>query len=103
MSTLQLDDHPEPLAATLGVMLYPGEDERDQKRARAWAAQYLAEPVRHFLEAGGTLNYEALARLHADSGMPLDNLKVRWRDGIATGQMVELYFRAAHTHPAFAS
>jgi hypothetical protein len=41
-------DHPEPRAATLGVMLYPGEDKADQKCARAYAAQFLAEPLRLF-------------------------------------------------------
>ena len=56
-------DHPEPLAATLGVMLYPGEDDADQKRARAYAAQFLAKPVERFREAGGTLTAEVLARL----------------------------------------
>ena len=75
-------DHPESVAATLGSMLYPGEDDASQKRApRAWAAQFLAEPVQRFLEARGTLAHEELARLHADSGVPLDDLKVRWRDG----------------------
>ena len=37
-------DHPEPLAATLGVMLYPGDNEVSQKRARAFTAHVLAEP-----------------------------------------------------------
>ncbi len=62
-------------------MLYPGEDDASQKRARAWAAQFLAEPVQRFLEARGTLAHEELARLHADSRVSLDDLKVRWRDG----------------------
>jgi hypothetical protein len=96
-------DHPEPLAATLGVMLYPGEDEADQKRARAYAAQFLAKPVERFREAGGTLTAEVLARLHADCGVPLDDVKARWRDGTATGQLFEIYFKLAQTHPKLAS
>ena len=28
-------DHPEPFAAVLGVMLYPGTDEDDRRKARA--------------------------------------------------------------------
>jgi hypothetical protein len=36
-------------------MLYPGEDEDNQKRARAYTAQALAEPIRQFVETGGTL------------------------------------------------
>jgi hypothetical protein len=30
-------DHPEPFAAVLGVMLYPGTDEDDRRKARAFA------------------------------------------------------------------
>jgi len=45
-------DHPDPLAATLGVMLYSGQDEDSQRGARAFAAQFLAEPLRLFHEAG---------------------------------------------------
>ena len=30
-------DHPEPFAATLGVMLYPGADNDDPLKARAFA------------------------------------------------------------------
>ncbi len=98
-----LPDHPESLAATLGVMLYPGGDDASQKRARAWAAQFLAEPVQRFLEAGGTLAHEELARLHADSGVPLDDLKVRGRDGAATGELFKPFFALAHTDPSLAS
>ena len=88
-------DHLEPYAATLGVMLHPGEDEDSRRRARAYAAQYLAEPLRQFREDGGTLTYEQLARIHADAGVPLDDLEVRWRDGSndrlnTTGRLVGL-------------
>jgi hypothetical protein len=42
-------DSPEPFAATLGVMLYPGTDKSDQAKARAFAARWLAEPLRRSL------------------------------------------------------
>jgi len=58
MPTLPLD-HPEPFAVTLGVMLYPGEDDASQSRARAFASQYLAEPLRRFHADGGALPYDA--------------------------------------------
>jgi hypothetical protein len=45
-------DHPEPFLATLGVMLYPATDGDDPPKARAFAAQWLAEPFRRFHEAG---------------------------------------------------
>ena len=96
-------DHPEPLAATLGVMLYPGEDDASQRRARAYAAQFLAEPVRRFREAGGSMSKEVLARLHADSGVPLDDLEDRWWDGVGTGELVKMFFALAHTDPSLAA
>ena len=49
-------NHPEPFSATLGVMLYP--DEADALKARAFAAQYLAEPMRRLYKAGGTLSHD---------------------------------------------
>ena len=42
-------DHPEPFAATLGVMLYPEIDEVDPPKARAFAAQWLASPSDSFM------------------------------------------------------
>ena len=61
-------EHFEPFAATLGVMLYPGLDEDDQRKARAFAAQWLAIPVRRLYEAGHTMPNDALARIVMDGG-----------------------------------
>ena len=61
-------DHPEPFAAILGVMLYPGAGEGDRRRARAFAAQYLAEPIRQYQKAGGILPYDTLMRIVTDAG-----------------------------------
>ena len=96
-------DHPEPFAATLGVMLYPGEDEEDRKRARAFAARYLAEPLRLFHEAGGSLTYEQLARIASDAGARLDDLDDRWWSGTATGEIFKVFFALAQTDPSLAS
>jgi hypothetical protein len=96
-------DHPEPLAATLGIMLYPGVDEPERKRARAYAAQFLAEPLRQFHGAGGSLTYEELARLYADAGVPLDDVEVRWRDGTAAGELFKALYALARTDPTLAS
>jgi hypothetical protein len=96
-------DHPEPLAATLGVMLYPGEDEADQKYARAYAAQFLAEPLRLFQEAGGTLAYKDLLRIATDGAGHLDDLDDRLWRGTATGEMFKAFFALAHTDPSLAS
>ncbi len=59
--TLPPDD-PEPLAAILGVILYPREDETSRKRARTFTAQFLAKPPRCFHEASHTLETTGVAR-----------------------------------------
>ena len=96
-------DHPEPLAATLGVMLYPGEDEASRRRARAYAAQFLAEPLRLFHEAGHSLAYEDLARIASDSGTRFDDLDDRRWEGSATGETFKALYALAHTDPTLAS
>jgi hypothetical protein len=93
-------DHPEPFAATLGVMLYPATDEEDPPKARAFAAQVLAEPVRRLREA---LSYEALARIVIDAGQRLTDLDKRWWDGSAVGEVFKILLILAHTHPKLAS
>lgn len=84
--------HPEPFAATLGVMLYPGTDEADQRKAKAFAAHYLAEPVRRFLAAGHKLSEEALVALFTDGGEVLDDLPQRWEGGLWTGELMKARF-----------
>ena len=96
-------DHPEPFAATLGVMLYPGEDESDRKKARAFAAQYLAEPLRRLRQEGGALDYEALLDIASGSGERLDDLDSRWFDATATGELLKLLFALYNTDPGLAS
>lgn len=96
-------DHPEPFAVTLGVMLYPGEDEDSRKRARACTAHILAEPLRRFHEAGHSLANQDLMRIISDSGMPLDDRDQCWWDGSATGETFKVFFVLAQTDPTLAS
>jgi hypothetical protein len=93
-------DHPEPLAATLGVMLYPGEDGDSRQRAKAFTSQFLAVPLAEFHEVGGRLSYEELARIQSDSGVPLGDLEDRWWDGRVTGELFKAYFALARTDPS---
>ncbi len=95
-------DHPEPFAATLGVMLYPGTGD-DPPKARAFATQYLAEPLRRFHDAGHQLSYEALARIAMDAGHPLNDLDDRWWGGTATGELFKALFALFTTNPALVS
>lgn len=96
-------DHPEPFAATLGVMLYPGEDADNQQRARAYTAQFIAEPLRRFHEAGHALPYGDLARIASEAGTPLDDIEDRWWEGTATGETFKALFALAQTDPTLAS
>ena len=91
--------HPEPFAATLGVMFYPGTDQDDPLKARAFAAQWLAEPLRRFHEAGYRLPYGTLLRIASDGGFPLTDFEDRYWGGTATGELFVTYFMlAAHDH-----
>lgn len=96
-------DHPEPLAATLGVMLYPGDDEASQKRARAFTTQFLAKPLQIFHDAGHRLPYPELARIASDAGVPLGDIEDRWWEGSATGETFKLFWLLARTEPPRAS
>ncbi len=96
-------DHPEPFAATLGIMLYPGEEESDRRKAKAFAAHYLAEPIRRLHEAGGTLSYDSMARIATESGEGLDDLDKRWWRGTATGELFKTLFALSNTNASLAS
>lgn len=70
-------DHPEPFAATLGLMLYPATDESDPPKARAYAAQLLlADPIRRYLDAGHRLSQDTFERIAMDAGHPVTDLRL---------------------------
>ncbi len=96
-------DHPEPFAATLGVMLYPATDEADPPKALAFASQLLAEPIRQLYEAGRVLSSEVLLRIATDAGQPLTDLHERWDGGLATGELIKALYALAKDHPSLAS
>ena len=95
--------HPEPFAATLGVMLYPSVDEEDRRKARAFAAQWLAEPVRRLRGAGLGLSTDQQERLVMDGGALLTDLEDRWEGGLATGELFKMLYILAKNDPALAS
>jgi hypothetical protein len=100
-------DHPEPLAATLGVMLYP--DPAENGSARAFAAQFLAEPIRRLARSGHSVSEEVVQMVIADLRGPFDGLLSpddigkRILAGTATGEMVKAYFTLAMSHTPLAS
>lgn len=96
-------DQPEPFAATLGVMLYPGEGDPDVRKAKAFTAHYLAEPIRQLWEAGQMLSPETLTRIVLDGGERLDDLDKRWWNGTMTGELFKTFFALWNTDPNLAS
>ena len=93
--------HPEPFAAVLGVMLHPLEEE--QPKARAFASQYLADPLTAFHQRGGELPYADLKRIVEGAGQPLTDLDKRWYQARATGQILKTYFGLCNTDPGLAT
>lgn len=96
-------DQPDPFAATLGVMLYPGLDTKSRAKAAAFTSQFLARPLRDFLDAGGSLDHEHLVALATSSGERLDDLDKRWWGGLTAGEVVRIKFILTQHHPQFAS
>jgi hypothetical protein len=97
-------DHPEPFAATLGLMLYPATDESDPPKARAYAAQLLlADPIRRYLDAGHRLSQDTFERIAMDAGYPVTDFTERWDGGLATGDLLKALYLLARDHPALAS
>jgi hypothetical protein len=84
-------------------MLYPGKDVADRKKAAAFAAHFLAEPIKRFYEAGGELRPEELLRIVSDGGAHLDDVESRVWGGSATGELFKLLFALFNTDPGLAS
>jgi len=96
-------DRPEPFAAVLGIMLYPGTDQSDQRKALAFASQNLALPVRCLQEAGFQLPHASLQRIVMDAGTPLDDIDERWRLGLEMGDLFKAICLLARDRPDIAS
>ena len=99
MRVLPLDT-PEPFAATLGVMLYPGEDEKSRRKARAYAAQYLsaASSQKQF-----SISTDAAQWIAQHAGQTIDRLENRWRKAQAMGELTKVYLGLIHSAPERAS
>jgi len=96
-------NHPEQFAATLGVMLYPGMGASDQRKARAFTAQYLARPIENAVKAGHNVPRETLLRVVVDGGEPLEDIQRRWNWGLAIGEVFMTVFALSFSHPRLAS
>ena len=96
-------DHPEPFAATLGVMLYPGIDNDDPAKARAFASHYLATPIERYEEAGHKISRDVLLDIVRDGGQVLDDLDNRWWGGTATGEVFKTIWALFNYDPVLAT
>lgn len=94
-------DHPEPFAATLGVMLYPGADERE--KAEGFAAHYLAGPLKEALAQGVAIDRQVFERVATSGGVILDDLDKRWDDGQAMGEVFKIVIALHGTDPNLTS
>lgn len=93
---------PQPLIATIGVMLYPGLDEEDRRKAAAYAAHFRNPAYRQFLEHGGQLSPEIETSLNEDDQLARDH-KTRWKAGLAVGNLTKVLFGLMQTQPEVAS
>ena len=75
------------MAITVGTMLDP----KEQARAIAFAAQYLAKPLREYREKGGEWT-ASLSDLIMDAGEPLDDIDQRWDQGAIVGNLFKVLF-----------
>jgi hypothetical protein len=95
--------HPKPFAATLGVMLYPGASESDARKARAFASGHLVDPPQRLRDAGRTRPAESLFATVMDSDQDFTDLDQRWERGLATGQLMTIFFAHYCMEPETAS
>jgi hypothetical protein len=96
-------DHPEPFTATLGVMLYPGTDDLEKRKAAAFQIYWLAEPIRRLNADSHHLSQNTLLHLALHAGEQLEDLDQRWWQGTATGELLKVLFALYNTNPALAS
>ena len=96
-------DHPEPFAATMGVMFYPGCDEEEKRKARAFAAHWLAMPVNRCSAAGHTVSPEALHWIAVNGGEELPDREDRLQGGIEVGNLFKVLFALVYSNPRLAS
>ncbi|WP_281020123.1 hypothetical protein [Minwuia sp. IMCC3060] len=103
-AVLQLPlDHPEPFAATMGTMLYPGTGESERRKAATFTSGYLAQPLEEYYRRGGRLSEDQLRRIITSGGALIDDLQDRWWAGQATGEITKVLIALHNSDPALAS
>jgi hypothetical protein len=96
-------DQPEPFAATLGVMLYPGTDDLEKRKAATFQVRWLSKPIERLHADGRKLPYSTLLHLTTNAGEELEDLDKRWWQATATGELLKTVFALYNTNAALAS
>ncbi len=96
-------NHPEPFAATLGVMLYPGTDDLEKRKAAAFQIRWLAEPIERLHADGHKLSYNTLLHLTTKAAVGLEDLDERWWEATTTGELLKTVWALYNTNRALAS
>jgi|JI10StandDraft_1071094.scaffolds.fasta_scaffold43957_3 hypothetical protein len=84
-------------------MLYPGPGRQERGKAAAFAAHWLARPIRKALRSGVEVTRETLLTVAMAGGTELTDLEERWWRGTATGEVFKTLFALANTNYSVAS
>lgn len=96
-------DHPEPFAAILGIMLYPGQGQEQRRNADTFTRYYLAEPLAEYERKGHRLSPEQKPVVRPTPSQPPKDWVTVWRRGQAAGEVCRLYMSLAAQHHPVAS
>jgi hypothetical protein len=96
-------DVPDPFSSTLGIMLYPDLSEEEVGKAKTYASQFVAEPLRRAIKAGHRPRYETLIKIATGGGADLDDVEKRFEQGLWVGDIYKAYYALAESHRGYAS
>jgi hypothetical protein len=95
-------EHPLPLVATFGVMLFPGADPVERANAAAYADHHLKTALRTFVDDGGVLSPDLTQHLLRESELPKNEEKLRL-GGVAAGNLLKALVGLISQTPHLAS
>lgn len=81
-------DHLEPLAATLGIMLYPDEPQK----AEAYAKWFLSRAIQKEIADGHKVAYETMRKFACAAPPCMHDVDLRLRMGFAVGTLLKVAF-----------
>lgn len=88
---------------TLGIMLYPGDDDADRRNARAFASHQLADPIAKLYAHGLKMSETDLVDILAAGGIELFDLETRRKHASWFGRIFAHYFALSAEFPRVAT